>query len=267
MDKLETFFAYISEQLDEFPQTIEQDCKIVLANKVLAFYQSDEYNGTIDMDKVMHDIYDELLEQKILIISLMFSDGNKIHIEKTNLCNILYFKNIFEHYNANDNVVIELPLPDILDDYKTMYEVIRFIHAGVAAIQVNPDTFYKMALVDDFLGETIYSKCVMRKYTRGDSPDSNTLHTFLKYRTESICRFPYNPEYDWIQKNYFDTVYDLCVLLELGMDRIKIDNSYINNKSGFIGSNLHMNLCENEKNRVDDLFKQYLLTRIVQGDK
>lgn len=264
MDKLEQFFTYISEQPKlanmehigqnriRFGETVrinlqplEQDCKDIFAEKVLALLKSNEYKGAIDMDNVMQMVYDDLLQQKVLIVCLMFSDGNKIYIEKTELCNILYFKNIFD--NSNGNVFVELLLPDILDNYEMMKHVIHFIHNGTGQFAVfDADTLYKLALIDDYLGEIRYPKFIRGHFIKGNACQSNTFRTYLNDRTSFIWTEKYQHPTRYSKKCY-NTVYDLCVILEQDMNCVKINDSIINYNTGFIGSKLHMNLCECEK--------------------
>lgn len=245
MDKLEKFYTYISEKPKQELEIIEQDCKEILAYKVLALMKSTGYNGTIDIGNVMQTIYDEFLQKKMLIVCLMFSDGNKIYIEKTKLCNMLYFKNMFDDCNTNNEVFMEISLPDILDDYEMMRIVILFITSSICFIRNDADKMYKLAVIDDYVGEIIRGgKC--------HSPNNcglSTLRTHLQNNINNIWKFRYFPADD---QNRYNIAYDLCVMLNQDMNYVIIGDAIIVNESGFIGSKLHMNLCENERKRVDE---------------
>ncbi|QKF94794.1 hypothetical protein QKU48_gp1336 [Fadolivirus algeromassiliense] len=261
MINLEKFFVHISDKNGNDNQ-IEQFCKNILSEKVLSLMKSNRFGGTIDMGNLMQMVYDELLQKKISIVCLMFSDGNKICIDKTKLLNVPYFKNMFDNCNNDNEIIIEIPLIDILDNYIVMNEIICFIHKGETVSQIDPEMFYKIALVDDYLGEIVYCSKQLVQFSLRDYIESRIIHIFrcIDSRSDNkkVIFFKNISEGGLISKKFFDDLYECCIILGYDINSITVNNFFITDKSGFIGSKLHMNLCEKEKNRIHRLFKEYL---------
>jgi hypothetical protein len=160
MDKLEPFMANILKKgIDLDP--VEQICKDIFDERLLAFATlapPDNLNHSINLYDVFTATYKILLTNNTKIICLLFSDKNKIYIEKYKLFHITFFKNYFADNNVIDNVnvIIELQMSDILDDYETMYDVINFVKHGYINIMCTEYMrLYKLTQINDYLLDVI----------------------------------------------------------------------------------------------------------------
>ncbi len=149
MDKFVTFLETIMVK----EQNLNPIDKYCCDNfRIILMRLSPSLNNTVNLNNVCQELYQKFLTDKIQIGCLIFSDGNKIYEDIKILKRITFFDNYFSD-NACDDVIIELQLSDVIDDYDAMKHVIKFIYDG----GTKPEYFYgytlmhKMVKINNYL--------------------------------------------------------------------------------------------------------------------
>lgn len=133
MDIFEVFMIYIFKK-GEYLSPIEEECKSIFDSVLVNTTKSiDNFKCSINLYDVLLITYNRLLKNKVQIICLMFSDGNKIYVNKFTLLHIAFFKHYFTD-NDNSDVIFEMQLGDIIDDYGIMSDVVDFCQNGSLCI-------------------------------------------------------------------------------------------------------------------------------------
>jgi hypothetical protein len=219
MELFEPFMAHILKKQIYSLSNIEQKCKDVFNTALtnsLVFAPLDNLNHTINLHDICFDVYKKLLNAKIQICCLIFSDGNKIYIEKNKLCLITFFNNYFDDFLTDNNVVIEFIMGGVIDDYDMMVYMIDYVTDGDILINAyDYEIMYRLLKVDDYLLDVIYTK---KYYYCGENHDKtttlkNTLKTMIYQmitRVDNLCEYDF--DYD---DGCFDKIYELCQMTNL----------------------------------------------------
>ncbi len=239
MDKLEIFIADILKKgIDIDP--LEQSVKDVFDERLLAFSTlapPNSLNYSINLYDVLIATYKTLLKNNVKIICLVFSDENKIYIEKRKLYYITFFRNYFTDNDVVDNVniIIELPMGGILDDYDSMCHVIEFVKSGYTnCICTDYLNLNKLIKINDYLLDVIsednvkYNKSLlsMGKHTYSVEHEQtlkefliNSLKKLLHTLDHEICNdFEYSD-------SCFTLIHEFCKILGIVPDRICLVNN------------------------------------------
>lgn len=163
MELFEPFMAHVLKKEIYGLNPIEQKCKDIFNSfltKSVAFAPSDNLNHNINLHDICFDVYKKLSNDKTQICCLVFSDGNKIHIEKNKLCRITFFRNYFDDFLIDNNDVIgEFAMSGIIDDYDMMSYVIEYVNEGDILINAyDYEMMYRLLKVDDYLLDVVYIK-------------------------------------------------------------------------------------------------------------
>jgi hypothetical protein len=221
-------------------------------------------NDTISIKHICEEVYKTLLQDKVFIVSLIFSDGNKIFVDKDTLCCIKYFEYILKDCATLENVIIEIPLNGILDNPIVMKEVIYFVDNGTCVEKIDCNFLYQLALINDYLLEVsvenkitnnkklcsfdiqhmIYNILVVAKLEKGNK----ILYDYIRSVTINMLY-----SIDKYDRECFDTMFHLYNLYKIKIDKYLIPDRVINHNSGFIGSLLHTALNSNDKIRVSSI--------------
>lgn len=247
MDKLEPFMANILKKgIDLGP--VEQICKDIFDERLLAFAAlapPDNLNYSINLYDVFTATYKILLTNNTKIICLLFSDKNKIYIEKYKLFYITFFKNYFTDNNVIDNVnvIIELQMSGILDDYETMYDVINFVNHGyINIICTEYMRLYKLTQINDYLLDVIsednikYNKSIKRLGVE------NTLKETIANSVRSLLYsldIGINDDFEY-SDGCFTIIHDLCKILDFHPNAIFLreNSTFFKYSSEFLKSPL-----------------------------
>jgi hypothetical protein len=186
----------------------------------------------IDILDLTHSL---LLKQNVQIVCLIFSTGEKIYVNKKELCAIKYFKLMMEENECihNENIIVEIQLIGIVDNYKIFDKILYFIKNGF--ISSYPDIFllHNLLIMDDYLlGITKLNGYKLKEHITGillDCIPNNFINN---------------------NKELYDTIYQICVICNVNPNTIYISSRNINYNSGFIDSLLYENLNEYHKNAI-----------------
>lgn len=214
MELFETFMAYVLKK-NIWLNQIEQKCKNLFNESLtnsLTFAPSDNLNYSINLHDICTDVYKKLLKDKIQICCLMFSDGNEIFIEKYRLYSITFFRNYFNDFSPDDNVVfIEFPMSGIIDDYDAMEYIIEFVNEGDVLINAYDYVMMgRLLKIDDYLLGVRY---FLPSYYEGQMYNDvkqlkncigNMVITMVN-KIDNKCEY----EFDYVD-DVFDTLYELC---------------------------------------------------------
>jgi hypothetical protein len=223
MDKFITFMETTMVKQKNLTQ-LEQYC--VDSFRTVLMRLSPSLTQTINLNDVCQELYQKFLTENIQIACLIFSDGNKIYLDKQILKRITFFNNYFDDNDYND-IIIDLPMSDVIDDYDTMRHLVKFIYDGGE----NPTYFfdyklmYKMVKVNDYLLDVTsleienkkFKIITLRKHIE------YSLNVLLTSLSKKYVVYEYND-------NCLDMLYETYVLLKL---------SY--KMHVYIGSTLHKN--------------------------
>ncbi len=255
MDKLELFMANILKKGIDINST-EQSVKDVFDERLLAFTTlapSDNLKYSINLYDVLTATYKLLLQNNVKIICLIFSDGNSIYIEYYKLYSITFFRNYFTDNNIKDdvNIIIDLTMSGILDDYLTMCDVIDFVKEGyINCIYTDYQTLYKLIKINDYLLDSIsrdnirYNKSYFslnKNMPMVEHPQ--TLRDFLVSLVKKLLYSldnEINNDFEY-SESCFTLINELCKILDIIPDRIylKNENSIFNKyKKEFLESPL-----------------------------
>lgn len=108
------------------------------------------------------DTYKKIIEKKIIIIFLQFSNGYVLYISKEKIMNIPYFSNMFESinmYTICEDCIVEVKLCGKIDNFACMEQIINYVHYNHC--QMSNKTFYDLMIFNNFL---LDAKCVRYKH-------------------------------------------------------------------------------------------------------
>lgn len=156
-------------------------------------------NYTVNMQDVLRKTYNTLWKKKHHVVCLIFTDGNSIYEFKSKLeTSIKFFKFAFDGVPV-DNIITEFPLVGILDNYKYMSKIIKYINGWQSTEnELNYVDILKLAEMDNYLMEVKYI--------------NSKLNHILEYELE--CNFK-EMQINGIPQNYFDIVCDTCLALRM----------------------------------------------------
>ncbi len=184
-----------------------------------------------------------LIEDKSDAIVLIFSNRDELFwTRKEVLSNMAYFKNLFESDKALfDNTIVEIHMSGILDNFSIFADIHRFLrfnsfgYTGESQI----GELYQLAIMSQCLGEVKIKPPYNKKYPL-------TLLSFIRSKVDDY-------RFKNVSKEFFDTLHKLSQII----GTIAYPISVINEKSGFIGSLLHLNACPQNANRIEQIIKGY----------
>jgi hypothetical protein len=232
IDKLEQFYVTILKK-KEGMEPIEEYCKNVFETVMKSIVFDIPFgtlNYTINMYNVFLAVNKKLIKRKISIICLLFSDGQKIFVNKQKLTNITFFKNYFEMNDVTTNdIILDFPLNDILDDYDTMYKMISFINSGnVPLFDIHDyNILRKMAIVNNYLLDVISDDNI--KFVAQNSNDKRyygvdqchtSMTTLLQTYAEEILHKLTSTEFCYVD-GCFNNIAELLDILNIN-DKIYI---------------------------------------------
>ena len=199
---------------------------------------------SINIHDILTQLYYTLLENKVCIICLTFSDGNKIYEFKEVLEQILYFKNVFEDFINDDNsneVIIDLSLVGITDDYENMNIIINFINYGWNIVsKIHYLELLKLAKLDDYLlGVECDYKSKLREHLIHE-----TTECFSKGQHNGMDNISGSP------KDFFDAICEICIILEIDIGYMS-RHLYILTVDEYIEDFTSSKFCE--KLKIDDI--------------
>jgi hypothetical protein len=202
------------------------------------------FTYSINIHDILTQLYQTLLENKICIICLTFSNGNKIYEFKEVLEKILYFKNVFEDFINDDNkndVIIDLPLIGITDDYENMNIIINFINYGWNMVsKIHYLELLKLAKLDDYLlGVTCNYKTKLRDHLKYETPVCFSRVQYIGM--DNISGSP---------KDFFDVICEICIILDIDIAYMS-RHLYILTVDKYTEDFISSKFCE--KLKIDDI--------------
>ncbi len=236
MDNFKEFIAYIQNKKQEelYIKLIEKKCINIFYN-TMANTLLNANSNTIDVIDTFKLVHTLILKENIHIVCLMFSNGKKIFVDKRELCVIKYFKIMMEDNELVNykNVIIEIPLTGVIDNYEIIDKILYFINVGFIPSDVNIFNFYDLLVVDDYLLGIERLNCHKLK----DLISKN----FQSCITNDIIIN---------NKEYYDAIYNICVICNVDHNIIFVSPNNINYESGFMDSLLYKNFNANHKHVI-----------------
>jgi len=243
MNGLEEYIQYILNK--KGLEKIEYECKKI-------------YLNNSDKNDRLKIIYEELLKNNIYIICLLFTNRNKIYVDKNILIDIEYFKNMFDICSTYD-VITEIKLEGILDNFKCMREIIHFVKNGWIYDTLDAIFLYDLVLIDRYLLGVICNKNYLSNCNKDEYRFSVSgcplkahrhklleQHMFGHFNIIKTDLYYYNRRYT---KEYYDAIHNLCILYKVKIECL--NNKIFNFDTGFMDSSLYVNMNDNEKNSVN----------------
>lgn len=103
---------------------------------------------------IFENIKQELLQTKMYIVKLIFSNGKCIHIPIRLLLLIEYFKIMLEGYNFENECIINIIMDKNVDDYAIINSIISFTVDDIYDMTpLNCTNMYKTIIMLDYIGE------------------------------------------------------------------------------------------------------------------
>jgi hypothetical protein len=250
MDKFEAFIIYVQNKKKNKLDPIEKYCKNIF-NKTLNKSVLDSFTTgyNVNVHDVLTKVYKSLLKNNVCIICLLFSNGSKLYIDQYALCNIKYFKNMFENTDCMNNecVITEIPLIDTLDNYPIIKRIISFANYGGIKIR-DPYDLYNIAVIDNYLLET-----VCKKYEGIHLEDDSGTYDNPKFISDTLLNIIcahlhlifHNTKCE-SSKDMFNTIYNTCVMCNVDINSIDIPK-YLLYDQAFMESLFYKNLNNDAK--------------------
>ncbi len=233
MDNFKEFITYIQnkKQNDITINSIEKKCMNIFHN-VMTNTLLNAKSNTIDVMDIFNITHDLVLKENIRIVCLMFSNGEKIFKDKRDLCIIKYFKFMMEDSEIinNDNVIIEIQLTGVIDNYKIISDILHFIETGFILNNADIFIFHDLLVVDDYLLGIERLNC----------------HNLKDFITRNFQGFIPN-DIVTNNKELYDTIYKICKLCNINPNVIFVSPNNINYNSGFMDSLLYASFDTNHK--------------------
>lgn len=107
---------------------LEQGINTIYTNNTYELFMNNNGNFMVDVDKIKNETL-KLLTNNV-VIKLLFTNGRFIYVTKDYLIKTTFFNNMINDV-ANNDMFVEIPLFDKLDNYEHMIIVIKYLKHNI----------------------------------------------------------------------------------------------------------------------------------------
>jgi hypothetical protein len=229
MDTFEDFILYVQQKPVDL-EPIELYASKLFKDEMFDLIDpTQKLNSTINLHDALVNTYNMFLEYKTYIICLVFSDNKKIYVWEGKLCDIEYFNNMLE-YHEPENIITEIPIVGILDNFTVMESIIDFVNYN-GRLKYDSEFLYQVALLNHYLLECVYDGHddydSEDDYSENDDSEIESI-TLLEHLEE--CILDYFANTTEISKTICDTIYKTCILCNIDPYSVYIPDNMCNNQ-------------------------------------